>query len=352
MANVTDSNTLNNSPEESLFLPDLCNVHALLFLVIGTETGAIIFAVINSGLQRFNWDYFALTSFFMLWVVLASAFLLCLIRRFQVRTSPKKQAILAYCVVIANTTLFAIASDLVFRQQQPDHWDIWFIIETVLISIVLTGIILRYFYLQYLWQRQQKAELTSRVDALQARIRPHFLFNSLNSIAGLIHEDSDAAEDAVLDLAELFRATLKDASQLVPIRQELELCKRYLRIEKLRLGGRMQIDWRLGELSQAAMVPPLSIQPLVENAIYHGIQPSAEGGKLTINANEQDTYLYVMISNPLPAPDCERNHQGNQMAMVNIRSRLLAFFSDDAVLKSSQLNGLYTATLRIPLQNK
>jgi two-component system sensor histidine kinase AlgZ len=252
--------------------------------------------------------------------------------------------------VITNTTIFAITSDLIFRQQQHNQWDLWFIFETILISIVLTGIILRYFYLQHLWQLQQRAELTSRVDALQARIRPHFLFNSLNSIAGLIHEDSDAAEDTVLDLAELFRATLKDSSQLVPLQQELDLCERYLRIEKLRLGERMEIIWKLGKLSQAAMVPPLSIQPLVENAIYHGIQPSAEGGQLIINASERDSCLYVMISNPLPAPDYQRTHQGNQMAMVNIKSRLQAFFGENAVLKSSQLNGRYTATLRVPLQ--
>lgn len=342
------------------FLPDLCNVHAVLLLVIGTETGALIFAIINSGLKQFNWDYFALTSFFMLWIVLVSACLLCLLRHLQLRQwqipgrplrlNLIQQGMVAYGIVIATITCFAIASDILFRQPITGQWDLWFIVETVLIGTVITGLILRYFYLQHLWHRQQRAELMSRVDALQSRIRPHFLFNSLNSIIGLIHEDVEAAEESILDLAELFRATLKDSSHLVQVQQELEMCKRYLRIEKLRLGERLTIDWQLKNLSDAAMVPPLSIQPLVENAIYHGIQPNAKGGTLTINVHEQDAFLYVMISNPLLMQESNGRHQGNRMAMVNIRSRLAAFFGEKAVLKSSQLDGCYITTLRVPLQ--
>jgi two-component system, LytTR family, sensor histidine kinase AlgZ len=350
--NKTEMKFARNNGPGNFFLPDLCNVHALLFLVIGTETGALIFAIIYSGLKQFSWDYFALTSFFMLWIVLASAFFLCLIRRLNLNLSLKGQGILAYLVVILNTTVLAIVTDLVFRQQDLQQWDAWFIIETVLISTVLTGLILRYFYLQHLWQLQQQAELVSRVDALQARIRPHFLFNSMNSIVGLIHEDSEAAEEAVIDLAELFRATLKDASHLVPVQQELALCKRYLRIEKLRLGERLVIEWQINNLSQEAMVPQLSIQPLVENAIYHGIQPTAAGGTLVLDVREQESFLYVMISNPLPSPGYEKTHQGNRMAMVNIKSRLQAFFGERAVLKSSQVNDRYITTLRIPLQKK
>ena len=352
MINETNPAQPGNDSASQFFLPDLCSVQALLFLIIGTETGALIFTVIHSGLQRFNWDYFALCSFFMLWIVLVSTVLLCQIRRMKLTLSLPRQGRLAYFIVILVTVLFAFLTDFIFRQPNTAQRDYWFIIETVLISTVLTGIILRYFYLHHLWHLQQRSELESRVMALQARIRPHFLFNSMNSIAGLIHEDSEAAEEAVLDLAELFRATLKDPSRLVPVNDELALCKRYLSIEKLRLGKRLSIDWQLSNLTSTAKVPPLSIQPLVENAICHGIQPIPQGGRLLIDAHEQDDWLYVMVSNPIPPVSKENLHQGNRIAMQNIKSRLQAVFGDKAILKSSQLNNIYTATLRIPLQRK
>ncbi len=337
------------APEQDFFLPNLCSVHAVFFLVIGTETGALIFTLIHSGLNRFDWNYFALISLFMLWIVLASAVILCQLRRSRFAGSIRRQALIVYAVVLSNTALIAILADLLVRQPGAPEFDTWFLIDSMLISAVLTGAILRYFYLHHLWHAQQRAELESRVEALQARIRPHFLFNSMNSIAGLIHEDSDAAEEAVLDLAELFRATLKETSQLVPIGEELGLCERYLRIEKLRLGARLTTEFKTASIGRQVLVPPLSIQPLVENAVYHGIQPNPKGGVITVETFTRDDCLYVMVSNPLASRPTAPKHQGNRLAIGNIQSRLKAFFGDRAVLKSSRHNNLYTATLRIPL---
>ncbi len=336
----------SDSPS-SFFLPNLCTVQALLFLVLGTETCALLFTLISYGLQYFNWDYFALTSLFMLWVVLTSAVILCQLRKWGHQWSISQQALITYGIVIATTTIFAVLAGS-FRSVGEDGWDYWFVMQAILIAVILTGVLLRYFYLQHLWHQQQRSELESRVQALQARIRPHFLFNSMNSIAGLIPEDAELAEEAVLDLAELFRAALRESSSLVPVNDELEMCKRYLRIEKLRLGPRLKVEWQIKPLSKAAQIPPLTLQPLIENAIYHGIQPNPAGGSITIVAHEQGQWLYVLISNPI-AEASEHKHQGNRIAMGNIRSRLQAFFGDQAVLKTSQLDNQFTATLRVPL---
>ncbi|MBU6950450.1 sensor histidine kinase [Hahella sp. HN01] len=353
-----DGTKMEQSPKSShppgVFLPELCNVQAVLLMVIATGLCALLFTLIYAGPGHFDWDYFALTSLFMLWVVLTSALILCRLRILGASWSMSRQALVAYLIAPSITLVYAILANALFRKgalEEPGS-GFWFVVQAVAISAILTGIILRYFYLQHLWHLQQKSELESRVQALQARIRPHFLFNSMNSIAGLIPINPNEAEEAVLDLAELFRAALKESSSLAPLKEELALCERYLRIEQLRLGERLTVKWDMRNLSDAARVPPLSIQPLVENAVYHGVQPSAEGGLITITAYEQGSWLYVLISNPVHNGDPSQGHKGNRIAMQNIRSRLQAFFGDQAVLKTSQMDGRFTATMRAPLHKR
>jgi two-component system sensor histidine kinase AlgZ len=219
--------------------------------------------------------------------------------------------------------------------------------KTSIISSIIACILLRYFYLQAQWKEQRQSELKSRIQALQARIRPHFLFNSMNSIASLIASNPQQAEDAVLDLCSLFRATLNNQQALIPIEEEIELCKRYLNIEALRLGDRLKLKWQIKPLSKKIKIPPLSLQPLFENAIYHGIQPRTEGGTITLITEEKDNSLSIMISNPLS--DVNNKHDGNHIALENIRSRIQAIFGDHAILKTSIYNNIFTVTLRIPI---
>ena len=147
--------------------------------------------------------------------------------------------------------------------------DLNLLIRDMLIALVLGGIALRYFYLSQLLQRQSEAELQARIEALQARIRPHFLFNSMNIIASLIPVDAEKAEQVVEDLSELFRASLNTDAQLVPLADELSICRKYASIEQLRIGERLQMDWNVLEPLPAVKVPALCLQPLLENAIYH-----------------------------------------------------------------------------------
>lgn len=331
------------------FLPDLCRVQSVLLMVLATELVAVLFTLIHSGLGRFDWDYLALSSLFGQWVVLSCAAILCLLRPRLARLPLKLAASACYGIVLGVTLVFAVGADWFFggyelRGYQPN---LAFLFHCLLISAILTGVVLRYFYLDFRWREQQQAELLARLQALQARIRPHFLFNSMNTIASLIATDPETAEDAVLDLAEVFRATLNQSNLLVTLRQELDLCRRYLHIEQLRLGERLQVEWKVEPASEQAQVPPIFLQPLVENAIYHGIQPRAQGGTITIESYLRKGFLYVLISNPEVAQGGGQ-HQGNRMALSNIRSRLTALYGERAVLKASISQGRYTATLRFP----
>eukprot|EP01031_Cornospumella_fuschlensis_P016430 gene16430-20080_t len=146
----------------------------------------------------------------------------------------------------------------------------------------MSALLLRYFFLQSQWRRQQQAELRARIESLQARIRPHFLFNSLNSIASLVVIDPYKAEQAVLDLSDLFRASLAKPGTLVSWAEELELSKRYLSIEQYRLGERLQLDWQVDDVPDDLPIPQLTLQPLLENALIYGIQPRIEGGLVRV----------------------------------------------------------------------
>jgi two-component system sensor histidine kinase AlgZ len=184
------------------------------------------------------------------------------------------------------------------------------------------------------------------VHALQARIRPHFLFNSMNTIASLTRTDPVRAEEAVQDLADLFRANLSDKRTQITLKDELEVATTYERIEKLRIGDRLRVDWNLQALPQDAIVPSLVIQPLLENAIYHGIEPRPEGGTVTVNGELHHDLITVVVRNPMPAGAVVRD--GNRLALANIRERLQLVYGSRATIKAGRFDDEYIVTLRFP----
>ncbi|CAN0587235.1 unnamed protein product, partial [Ectocarpus sp. 12 AP-2014] len=241
---------------------------------------------------------------------------------------------------------FSLFADNVLHSQ-PGMIDWQAIAKKLLLALLIALMVLRYFYLQHQWQQQREAEMQARLTALQARIHPHFLFNSMNTIASLIAVNPERAEDAVLDLSELFRASLRSGDRLIPLKDELDLCRRYLDIEALRLGERLTLEWHIAPDLDKQAIPPLTLQPLLENAIYHGIQPRPEGGTVKLDASRRGQFVYVMVQNPRPDAG-NSHHDGNRMALANIQSRLLALFGEQAVLKHSHQNDVYTVTLRLP----
>jgi two-component system sensor histidine kinase AlgZ len=208
--------------------------------------------------------------------------------------------------------------------------------------------LLRYFFVTHQWRHHVRAEARSRIDALQARIRPHFLFNSMNTIASLTRTDPARAEEAVEDLADLFRATLRDSQNLLSLKEELELTRIYQRIEELRLGERLTVHWDIAALPMRALVPGLTLQPLLENAIYHGIEPLDRGGAVTIEGRVERGQISITITNPVAAADPDDERPGNRLALENIRQRLALAYRERGVLEVARSADQYRVTVRFP----
>ncbi len=220
---MTDSHTTRAVRAESnSFLPNLCAPPAVLVLVLVAELLALLLAMINRGLAPFSWDAVALYSFQVQWIVLVSAVLLCRLQPSLNRWSPVRAGAVSYGLVLLVTLVFSLLGQWLMQAFLGAPWtlNLWHLAENLLTAAILAGIGLRYLYLQQQLRNQQQAELNARIQALQSRIRPHFLFNSLNSIASLIATAPERAERAVEDLASLFRASLAEPA-LIPLSREL-----------------------------------------------------------------------------------------------------------------------------------
>ena len=223
-----------------------------------------------------------------------------------------------------------------------DSVNVW---RTCLFALISTAIVLYYFYLHQ--RAYSPAIAEARLQALQARIRPHFLFNSINAVLSLIRSQPKRAETALEDMADLFRVLMADNRDLVPISQEIALCRQYLALEQLRLEDRLKVTWRLDEMPPDTQIPPLLLQPLIENSVYHGIEPMENGGEILIHIYNKNKDLHIEISNPY-TPDS--THQtGNKMALKNIQERLKLHFDLEASLQSSTQNNRYYVHIKLPI---
>ncbi len=217
-----------------------------------------------------------------------------------------------------------------------------------LFTVATTGFILYYFYLR---NRALSPALTeARLQALQARIRPHFLFNSINAVLSLIRDEPKRAETALEDMADLFRVLMADNRDLSTLVREVELTRRYLDLEQLRLGERLKVEWHTENMPGESLIPPLVLQPLVENAVYHGIEPSAEPGVININVYKVRDEVHLVLRNPYRKEG--NHHAGNKMALSNIRERLSLHFDAEASLKSSITDDAYQVHIVIPYRKE
>ncbi|NRF70822.1 histidine kinase [Aquincola sp. S2] len=192
----------------------------------------------------------------------------------------------------------------------------------------------------------QPIEIGARLAELQSRIRPHFLFNALNTALALVRIDPDRAETVLEDLAQLFRAALAETGAAVTLDEEIELAQRYLAIEKLRFGDRLQIAWDLDPAAAAARVPPLVLQPLVENAVRHGIEPALDGGRIQVCTRARLGMVELIVTNTLPD---EPGPPGSGIALANVRERLRLLHDVAAGLETGIVDGLFRARIDLPL---
>lgn len=211
-----------------------------------------------------------------------------------------------------------------------------------------TWILLAYFRLRGRALSPLLAE--ARLQALQARIRPHFLFNSLNAVLSLIRTEPRQAERALEDLADLFRVFMAENTEFSTLAREMALARQYLDIEALRLGTRLQLEWHIDKMPGEALIPPLVIQPLLENAVYHGIEPSSQPGVINVNVFRVRDEVHIDIRNPY-ASDDGHHHAGNKMAMRNIRERLFLHFDAEANLKTAVGSDYYQVHLILPYRS-
>jgi two-component system sensor histidine kinase AlgZ len=346
--------TAGKPTEEDFFLPDLCQAQSILFLVLVAELLVLVLVLASSSLLTFSWSRLGLTSLFVQWVVLTSATVLCNIRPLLMRMSIPYATLVGYVIIISLTLLFSILGEWI--TMLPEQ--LWQLEQTgnvtrnLIVAGVMTGIAFRYFYLQHQLRRQEQAELNSRIQALQSRIRPHFLFNSMNIIASLISVDPVTAEEVVEDLSMLFRASLNQSSDKpVTLAEELDLCQKYVHIESLRLDERLTVTWNIDVDPTQVKIPLLTLQPLLENAIYHGIQPLPRGGEVEVDISVQDNKLVASITNPMPEKT-QQPAQGNRMALDNIRRRLEATYGASASVISLQDKNTFNTTISYPLTDQ
>ena len=345
-----------NPVTDELFLPNFCGVRMVLALMVIAQLLAFVLALGQLGSDN-RWKDLSLISLFIQWTALSGGAVLCFSRPW-LRKLPNIQAgLLSYFLLLAVTAVMSEAVYWIMQSTAMDvllsrDWYYGFLLRNLAISAIVSALALRYFYVQHQWKRNIESETQARIQALQSRIRPHFLFNSLNSIASLTRSHPHQAEAAVMDLADLFRGSLREARLRVPLSEEIELCHKYLRIEKLRLGERLSLRWETGELPQDALLPALTLQPLLENAIYHGIEPLASGGEIVISGTLRQTTIHVSISNPLGVEAAGRL-TGNRMALDNVRQRLQAFYGERGELAVENVSPqLHIVHLRFPYLHK
>jgi two-component system sensor histidine kinase AlgZ len=339
--------------DESLFLPSFCAIRMVFAVILVAQilSFLLVLASPNSGIDV--WARLGLVSFFVQWIALSSAAVLCMARPLLSRFSNVAAALVSYLLLLLVTAIFSEIGFLVLYREPMlsppagDHFR--FLLRNMTISALISVVALRYFYMQHQWKEQVRAEARARIQALQSRIRPHFLFNSLNTIASLTAISAEQAEEAVEDLAELFRMTMHDSEGRVSLAREIEIARRYLRMESLRLGERLRIEWELEDIPDVE-VPALILQPLLENAIYHGIEPLPDGGYIKVNIGRQGRQLKMEVENPVPAGTGYIHHRGNRLAHKNIRERLRLAFGRAARLVIESGESLYRVTVRLPLE--
>ncbi len=367
------------------FLPDFCAPRMVLAIVLIAELLALMLALSRDTAGLFLTEL-ARISVFAQWAALTSAAVLCSSAGWLRRLPVAQTSLAAFGLLVLNVFVLSVLAVLAGEWLQgrgvgtgifPDA--LWlFTLRNVVIAAIVIALLLRYFFVSHQWRRHVRAEATARIDALHARIRPHFLFNSLNTIASLTRSDPVRAEEAIEDLSDLFRATLRESDATISLKEELELARIYQRMEALRLGDRLRVRWQIDGLPMRVQVPSLTVQPLLENAINHGIEPLAEGGTVEVHGWVDGDAVHLTLTNPAPArmstqaaggtdataPAAPaaigegaeadggrgRSRRGNRIALDNIRDRLRLAYADRAGLEISQRDDQFRVELIVPIE--
>ncbi len=338
-----------NSPPilPAQLLPAFCRSDVVLRVLILAQALATLLALVP-GVDTEFWPRLGLISLYIHWVTLPLLALLCL---FQRRWQHWRAGVLAWFILLMLVLLSLSVGVVSYPFLSSAGWIVdstlhGFLLQLALMTLLVGGIALQLATL-YLQQRLRlDAQARAELDALQARIRPHFLFNSLNTAAELIHQQPEQAEQALLDLASLFRAALH-SDTAISLEEDLQLARRYLALEQLRLQQRLVLDWQVPAELPALNIPCLTLQPLLENAVRHGIETRSEPGVISLQLTMSQHALTILLQNPVGQG--QPHAGGNGIALGNIRRRLELMYGDEARLTLAPSDDSYGLKLTLPL---
>ena len=330
------------SPLDALWRPT-----ALMAVMLAGEALALILALAPA--DTTDWLVrFGLASLGIQWIALGTLCALFLARRLLARLPVQWVAWACLGILLAMTLLVSAAAwGLADMTGGIEHGRAAFMARMLGLALVV-GLLALLTYQNY-WQARQLAVRTKQLEleSLRARIRPHFLFNTLNTSAALVHARPDEAERVLLDLADLFRAALRGPER-ISLEKEIELTRRYLEIESLRFGPRLRVHWELPDPLPEADVPALSLQPLAENAIRHGIERLPGGGDVRISLDRSDGWIRVEVANDMPT-DGSRAAEGHRIGLNSARERVRALSDGRGDVETRiDAQGRHIAVMRLP----
>jgi two-component system sensor histidine kinase AlgZ len=312
-------------------IPDFRNLGVVLRILLIVNLIGVCAAMLKSPSLASTWSSLTDISVALQPVLLASMLALAALSPLLAKLK-YREAVLA---ILAVETAIAVAAANFFGAGAT---------RSALFTLIVTAVLLVYFDLRS--RALSPAISEARLQALQARIRPHFLFNSINTVLSLIRVEPVRAERALEDLADLFRVAMRENRELSPLKRELELCQHYLNLEQLRLGARLKVEWHVDNMPEDALIPPLVLQPLLENAIYHGIEPATEPGAINLHVYHKRGQIHAVLKNPYNKEG--RHHSGNKMALANIAERLALHFDAEANLKTTVTDQSYQVHITMP----
>ncbi len=325
-------------------VPDFRNLGVVLRILLLSNAFALFKAVIDGS----NWGEVIahlIESASLLTPVLLSSLLLLWLAQPVLKRMNYAYASVAISagVMLLTVMIFNCSGD--FFEPIDDDDRQFDAMQYALLAILVSQMLL--FYFRWRAQILSQALHDARLQVLRARIRPHFLFNTINAVLSIVRSQPKQAETALEDMADLFRMAMGTAQDLVPLHQEIKLSEQYLALEKLRMGERLQLVWHIDEAALTAMIPPLLLQPLLENAVYHGIETLAAGGTINISVRRAGKQLELLISNPCQPHDVVK-HVGNKLALQNIRERLELLFDVEARYVVEAQRDAYKISITLP----
>ncbi len=319
-------------------LPNFRNLGIMLRVLVIVNVAAAAAAIVKSPDLLAAWWQFIESSALVEPLLILSLLVLAALSNVLRRIPYWAAAMVVLAVELVLATALYLAWRVLLGDEPSALERYWALVA------LTTFALLAYFHLR---ERALSPALSeARLQALQARIRPHFLFNSINAVLSLIRQEPKRAEVALEDMADLFRVLMADNRELTPLVREIELCRQYLGIEQLRLGERLRVDWQIDAFPRDALVPPLVLQPLLENAVYHGIEPRSEPGTISIHVYALRDELHAVLRNPYR--EASDHHAGNRMALANIRERLALHFDAEARLSVKASDDAYEVRIVMP----